>query len=105
MKTTNWGRFEQDLNATPLEDGVNWRLNSDLVYIDPEGARHVVPSGFITDFASVPELARLASYVLLLAIPAAILSAWFHIVWLLIAAGVLCLFSVWVAWVSAICAI
>ena len=92
--------FEQDLNATPLADGINWRLNSDLVYVDPEGGIHVTPAGFQTDFASIPELARLAAYVLLLAIPASVSGAWFHVVWLLAVAGFLCLFAVWVAWVA-----
>ena len=31
-------------------------LDDDLVYISGEGKRYVVPSGFRTDFASVPQL-------------------------------------------------
>ena len=51
MFTTNPG-------YVPLADGVNWRLESPLVYYRGGGAEIiVVPSGFVTDFASVPRIA------------------------------------------------
>lgn len=35
-------------------DGHNWLLLKDFEYIRPNGERIVVPSGFLTDFASIP---------------------------------------------------
>lgn len=46
------------LNKTDLrfEDGCNWRLLHDLVYLTHDGDRITVPAGFETDLASVPQL-------------------------------------------------
>ena len=96
----NWGTFITPLDATPLPDGIHWRVNRDLIYEDPEGYEHVTRAGYVTDFASIPELARLAAYVLAVSIAAGVTGAWLHILWLLITALALCLFALWVAWVS-----
>jgi len=45
--------------VTPLDDGVNWRLEHDLIYQDSNGTIITVPAGFITDFASIPALNRI----------------------------------------------
>ena len=52
--------FLSDLDATPLDDGVHWRLNMGFTYetlMIPAAygaAVFTVPAGFITDFASIP---------------------------------------------------
>jgi len=56
--------FITDLAATPLADGVNWRLDSDLGYCDRHGNLHRVPAGFVTDFASIPDLDRIGILVM-----------------------------------------
>jgi hypothetical protein len=67
----NKPEFLTELTAVPLPDGVNWRVTRDLVFNDSNGAHIVVPTGFVTDFASIPPLARIAGYVLTVAIPVA----------------------------------
>jgi len=52
-------RFLSKLECTPLADDVNWRLTRDLRFIDERGDLHVVHAGFVTDFASIPDLDRL----------------------------------------------
>jgi len=96
----NCGRFLTPVQASPLADGVNWVLDADLVYEDPEGVPHTTPKGFVTDWASIPDISRLAAYVLLAAIPLLAFGCWRHIVWLVIAASAVCAFAVWVAWVA-----
>ena len=44
----------------PLPDGVNWILTKRLKYIDVDGKIIIVPIGFVTDFASIPDLSRIA---------------------------------------------
>ena len=51
--------------VTPLPDGKNWRLVSDLQFTDDVGIKHSVPKGFVTDFASIPDLSRLGLCVVL----------------------------------------
>lgn len=51
-------RFITKLEVTPLPDGINWRLAHDLKFIDARGDLHKVPAGFVTDFASIPDLDR-----------------------------------------------
>lgn len=49
--------FLTELDLTPLADGRNWRLLSDLTYcVDTSSGGDVitVPKGFVTDLASVP---------------------------------------------------
>lgn len=96
----NCGRFLTPIQATPLADGKNWRMGGDLIYEDPEGMQHVTPKGFVTDWASIPELSRLAAYVLLVAVPLLAAACWIHLVWLAVLAGLVCVFSLWVAWVA-----
>jgi Protein of unknown function (DUF1353) len=67
------------ISVTPLSDGVNWRLEHDLVYKDSDGKILTVPAGFITDFASIPPLARIAGYILTATIPLAYFYPVFYI--------------------------
>jgi hypothetical protein len=48
-------RFLDVLNATPLPDGLQWRLNADFRYESPRGLV-AVPRNFVTDFASIPRI-------------------------------------------------
>ena len=58
--------FVTDLVATPLRDGKNWRLVHDLKFRDQMGNLHVIHAGFVTDFASIPSLARIGAFLMLL---------------------------------------
>ena len=58
--------FITPLEVTPLQDGVNWRLVHDVKFIDMRGELHVVHAGFVTDFASIPSLARLGAVIMLI---------------------------------------
>ena len=44
----------------PLDDGVNWISTKRMKYIDPWGKQIIVPVGFVSDFASIPDLSRIA---------------------------------------------
>jgi hypothetical protein len=44
----------------PLDDGVNWISTKRMKYIDPWGKQIAVPIGFKSDFASIPDLSRIA---------------------------------------------
>lgn len=44
----------------PLDDGVNWISTKRMKYIDPWGETIIVPVGFKSDFASIPNLSRIA---------------------------------------------
>jgi hypothetical protein len=50
--------FTSDLLVSPLPDGKRWKLVKEFsYYLDEEGGETIiVPSGFITDFASVPRI-------------------------------------------------
>lgn len=74
------------MDASPLGDGVNWRLNKPLVYTSPTGVETVIPEGFVTDFASVPDLARLGLAVL-------IVGYFLSFIWLVAAGAVIIFFS------------
>ena len=58
--------FKSTLDCTPLPDGRNWRLNSDLRFADAAGDLHVVHEGFVTDFASIPSLSRIGALLVML---------------------------------------
>ena len=77
--------FITPLEVTPLSDGVNWRLVHDIKFIDLRGELHVVHAGFVTDFASIPSLARLGAVVMLVA--AALLSVCWPAAVVLLALG------------------
>jgi hypothetical protein len=52
------GKFTTNPGYIPLADGKNWRLESPLVYYrGMDEALLIVPTGFVTDFASVPRIA------------------------------------------------
>lgn len=53
-KTLNW-RFPNELDARYI-DGTNWELIDSFSYIDEELGLIIVPSGFTTDFASIPKI-------------------------------------------------
>lgn len=57
----NEAKFLTPLEVTPLADGKNWRVVSDLKFEDANGFIHCVHAGFVTDFASIPSLARIGS--------------------------------------------
>ena len=44
----------------PLDDGVNWVSTKRMRYVDPWGKLIIVPVGFKSDFASIPDLSRIA---------------------------------------------
>ena len=73
-------KFLTEIHVTPLPDGINWRLSHELRYQDSDGQIYEVPAGFVTDFASIPPLARIAGWVLLVSIPAAHFFPWCYTV-------------------------
>lgn len=60
--------FTTKLDVSPMDDGVRWKLNKSLVYVDDEGNLITVPAGFITDFASIPPLATIGGWVIIFAV-------------------------------------
>lgn len=48
-------RFEGDFLVTLLNDGRDIRLESDLVFYDPNGVRWAAPKGAVVDGASIPK--------------------------------------------------
>jgi len=92
--------FLTSLDVTPLDDGIHWRLNKMLKFVDKKGELHVVHRGFLTDFASVPPLAFIAGLVLAIASPVAIGAAWLHCVSVLGWASAVIAFAVWVCVVA-----
>jgi Protein of unknown function (DUF1353) len=51
------GKFLTECDLTPLSDGLHWRLKSRLVFRSANIEELIsVPSGFVTDLASVPRL-------------------------------------------------
>lgn len=55
----NHGRFTTRLAVMRKPDSTgDWSLIFALCYVDPSGHRHLIPSRFRTDFASVPRLLR-----------------------------------------------
>lgn len=46
--------FKSILVASPFADGKYWYLREDLRWVSASGEEYVVPSGFVTDFASIP---------------------------------------------------
>ena len=59
--------FVNQLDCSPLPDGKLWRLNADLIWVWPDGSAEVCRAGMLTDFASVPDLGRLAGWFMALA--------------------------------------
>ena len=89
--------FTTPLVTEPLPDGVNRRLAAPLRFVDDQGQLHEVPAGFVTDFASIPDLARIAAYILCSLIPASWLIEWqeWWVAFAFVAA--LSAFALWVA--------
>jgi hypothetical protein len=50
------GRFNSELELTPLRDGETWRVASGFSYKTNGGTVLFVPPGFETDLASVPRI-------------------------------------------------
>ncbi len=46
--------FKTILVASPFADGSYWYLRNDLHWLSASGEEFVVPTGFVTDFASIP---------------------------------------------------
>jgi hypothetical protein len=59
-------KFLNQLAVTPLA-GNDWQLVYGLKFQDANGDVHYVPPGFVTDFASIPSLARLGAVITLIA--------------------------------------
>ena len=59
----------------PLDDGVRWISTKRMNYIDPWGGMIIVPIGFVSDFASIPDLSRIAVIIQLIAFA---LAQWFN---------------------------
>lgn len=72
-------QFLTDLECTPLDDGVNWRLTKALKFCGDDGVVIRVPVGFTTDFASIPNLARIGLYIQLVSVILSLASSWFWI--------------------------
>lgn len=53
-RTLNAEEFKSILIVSPFADGLYWYLREDLVWVSVSGEEHVVPKGFVTDFASIP---------------------------------------------------
>lgn len=76
--------FKTSLDCTPLENGIDWRLQADLILaramLDREGNAQlelvVAKKDFVTDFASIPPLAFVAGLVLNVLVPAIVAAAW-----------------------------
>ena len=91
--------FVDKLEVTPLSDGARWRSDREFIFtfsaIDDRTSvigNHVikVPKGFVTDFASIPPLARIAGTVMLLAflgqwlLPCAAFNAVIGLAWIVV---------------------
>lgn len=63
-KVTN--RFLSVPQFESLSDGVRFRVCKTFTYVDTDGRCIDIPEGFVTDFASVPPLARFAAFILAL---------------------------------------
>jgi hypothetical protein len=52
------GHFLSDLNIHPMDDGINWKVIDPFDYDIGEvgGEKIEVPSGFLTDLGSVPQI-------------------------------------------------
>lgn len=71
--------FLDELDVTPLPDGVLWRLNKNFRYQSGTyGALITVPAGFVTDFASTPREVWMVYPPWGKYGPAAILHDWFY---------------------------
>lgn len=46
--------FKSFLVVSPFADGTYWYLREELRWLSASGEEHVVPRGFVTDFASIP---------------------------------------------------
>ena len=53
---THRAKFLTHLLLTPLSDGLHWRVESPFGYITSWGWHFTVPTGFVTDLASIPRL-------------------------------------------------
>jgi hypothetical protein len=79
-------KFLNKLAVTPLT-GNNWQLVAGLKFRDANGDIHFVPAGFVTDFASIPSLARLGAVIMLAAAALGLLIG--PIAWIFVIAGFL----------------
>ena len=93
-------KFLTHLVVSPLDDGINWRLGKPLMFLDRRGDLHIVPTGFKTDFASVPPLAFIGGLVLCFSVTVLCIGCWFHILQLVLWMSLLTAFAVWVVIVS-----
>ena len=50
------GKFIGTLELTPLDDGINWRLDDDFSYVTDAGEIVTAPKDTITDLASTPRV-------------------------------------------------
>lgn len=90
-------QFLTPLVTKPLPDGTSRQLVAALKFRDAQGGLHVVPTGFITDFASVPDLARIAVWLLIVIVPLSWVILWFEHWRCFIAVDCLIAFALWVA--------
>jgi hypothetical protein len=82
------GTFSE-LDFTPVGDGIHYRLLKPLVWTAPDGTVTVVPAGFYSDLASLPDIARIG---LLLTIAGYLL----HWRWLLALGMIIVWFANWI---------
>jgi len=96
----NNGHFLTQLEVTPLDDGIHWRLDEPLKFRDKRGDIHCVHKGFVTDFATIPPLAFIAGLFLSFLVPFDVGCAWTHWLRPLLWAAPLTLFALFVVLVS-----
>lgn len=77
----------------PQPNGVDWNLTQSMKYVDPQGKLIIVPAGFQTDFASIPDLSRIGFFFFVVFCAL----AQFFNPWIFYA---LAIFPAWVVWIS-----
>ncbi len=74
--------FTSELIASPLPDGRRWKLKRQFSYdVGKKGSAHkiTVPAGFITDFASIPQIV-----IVIMSILCVLAGHFFALLWLLL---------------------
>lgn len=75
---TKHGYFATAFNGRWIEAEQCWQLRKPLIYVDPSGNEHTVPTGFKTDGASVPWFLRSFTYNRERLLPVAALHDWHY---------------------------
>jgi len=89
--------FQNDLDVTPMPDAKRWRVNRGFTYVANDGQEIHVPTGFITDFASIPDLVPVGAILMLCG---ALLLWWHPWAWLITAAWIVEVVGFILVWLS-----